>query len=278
MERRGFIEFLAGGASGILVGYYVGAKELLGIQRKPPISTTSTAQRATTTTTTVSTPTATRTESPTQTESLAFVDTFQSGSYRDNWSIVWYDGNAVAGSDGIDSTNNWAVRQHPITESLALNVKGKGDAHAIATDKKVIDLSQDLRFEYSFTPDKNGIGARVTALEYDQNGSPDNRITEETPRAPFGAAERGNQFKFLDFQKTLDSSRFSPNQVNTIQVEWKDGIVRGFHNDELIAEGSASMSGVSIHEEKDQRLQIQANGAYGGSISFWTDSIKLQYL
>jgi hypothetical protein len=191
---------------------------------------------------------------------------------------MWYAGQAASGSGGINSTNNWEVREHPITGSLALNVQGEGDAHAIATQERILDISQDLRFEYSFTPDESGIGARVSALDYDQNGSRNNRITEETPRAPFGAAERGNEFKFLDYQTVLSPNRFSTNEINEMRVEWQDGVVRGYHNDELIAEAEASTDGTNIDSDGDYRLQIQANGAFGGDADFWINGIRIEYI
>jgi hypothetical protein len=265
-----------------MIGYYAGVKGLLGIQQ----DSTRTGASPTETETPqpdIETPQQTETPPPeteTPTQNVIFSSDFQSGEFSNQWSIMWYEGNATPGDESIrPNSNNWSVRENPQTGSLALNLRGEGNSNAVATDERIIDFTEDMRFSYSFMPDSNGIGARVTALDFSRNGTAEDRIVEETPRARFGAAERGNEFHFLDHQRTFDRELFAPNEMHNIEVEWIDDVLRGYHNGELIMNtNDVSFDDVAISRDGTYRLQVQANGGYGGSVDFWIDNVSLEYL
>lgn len=200
-----------------------------------------------------------------------FEEDFESGTYADNWSIVWKN------FGDRDPTNEWSVVQDGLLSGdYALYLDAFGDPNIIATDERIVRLDRDFELTVRYyLPDSDNRGPSVRLLDSDENGSEGDYITAEEANVgriantdpPFG---QGDVFQLLGAEAEISSS--SVDEPHQIRVVRRGEEITGYHDGNEAV--SLDVGDVEWDLTKAYRLALRNSGRFGGESEIYYDDVR----
>lgn len=224
--------------------------------------------------TSTSTPTSTQSPEPSSEPSQnGFVEGFEDGDY-DGWQAI----ETPEHSNDIDG-NDWSVVKETSISgeySLRINSHGDNDDNTLATNKYVVDMSEDFDIEFTWqTPDSESRGVHLGLLSEDgtnfedrERGSvrPDNGIYFSTGTGKIGNASKGGGFCGTEW----DHRSFQTATPYSVHISKRNDTAT------LYVEGEEQVTG-SVRTNGEYRLTISTSGTWGDRSTMYFDTISVQY-